>query len=229
MIRRFFRRLLLTALSVGLLAALYFGEQYGIIPEFAKKAEDFGIETVIAPTDRNGNGADDYTDLMHGARIDALLHPEYIDAYYIGGYPPWYEGVCTDLVWRAFRYAGYDLKAMVDADIASRPWAYPDMDTPDPNIDFRRVKNLSVFFRSYARALTTDIHDIAAWQPGDIVIFGNDAHIGIISDYRDKDGLAFVIHNGGANTDREESALTHDTVTGHYRFDASLIDPNILK
>ena len=66
-------------------------------------------------------------------------------------------------------------------------------------------------------------------QAGDIVIFGNDAHIGIISDYRTKDGLAFVIHNGGANLDREEDALTHDTVTGHYRFDASKIDPSILR
>ena len=61
------------------------------------------------------------------------------------------------------------------------------------------------------------------------MIFGSDAHIGIISDYRNKDGLAFVIHNGGANLDREEDALSHDTVTGHYRFDASLIEPSVLR
>ena len=73
MIKRFFRRLVRIALLIALVAGLYFGEQYGIIPELAKKGEDFGIETVTASTDRNGNGTDDYTDIMHGARMDALL------------------------------------------------------------------------------------------------------------------------------------------------------------
>lgn len=228
MIRRFFRTLLRLILLCAIAAGLYFGEHYGIIPEPAKKAEDFGIATVTSSMDYDGSGTDDYTDIMHGARMDALLHPQYVDAYYQGGYPPWNEGVCTDLVWRAFKYAGYDLKAMIDADIAAHPWAY-GIEAPDPNIDFRRVKNLSIFFRSYGQTLTTDIYDIAAWQPGDIVIFGNDVHIGIISEYRTKEGVAFVIHNGGANTDREEAALDHDTVTGHYRFDASLIDSSILR
>ena len=232
-IKNFFRlvlRIVATILlSVLLVAGLYFGEQCGIVPEYAKKAKHFGITTVTSTADANRNETDDFTDIMKGARRDALLHPKYVDEYYEGGYPPAWKGVCTDLVWRAFKHAGYDLKAMVDADIAARPWAYPNVESPDPNIDFRRVSNLSVFFRTYGQSLTTDIYDIAAWQPGDIVIFGSDAHIGIISDYRNKDGLAFVIHNGGANPDREEDALTHDTVTGHYRFDASLIDPGILR
>ena len=232
-IKRFFRtlfRIVVTIIgSVLLIAGLYFGEYYGIIPEYAKKAKNFDVETITSSVDFNNNETDDYTDFMVGARWDALLHPKYVDEYYEDGYPPFWKGVCTDLVWRAFKHAGYDLKAMVDADIAARPWAYPNIQTPDPNIDFRRVPNLSVFFRTYGQSLTTDIYDIAQWQPGDIVIFGNDAHIGIISEYRNKDGLAFVIHNGGANLDREEDALTHDTVTGHYRFDASLIDPSILR
>ena len=232
-IKRFFRtlfRIVCTILlSVLLIAGLYYGEYYGIIPEYARKSKHFDIETITSSIDYNGNETDDYTDIMKGARKDALLHPKYVDEYYEGGYPPFWKGVCTDLVWRAFKHAGYDLKAMVDADIAARPWAYPNVETADPNIDFRRVSNLSVFFRSYCQSLTTDIYDISQWQPGDIVIFGSDAHIGIISEYRNKDGLAFVIHNGGANLDREEDALTHDTVTGHYRFDASLIDPSILR
>lgn len=227
--RALFRAVLTLILVIGLVLGLYFGEYYGLIPELAKKSAHFDIEIITSSVDYNGNGTDDYTDLMKGARKDALRHPEYVDEYYEGGYPPNHKGVCTDLVWRAFKNAGYDLKAMVDADIAARPWAYPNVETPDPNIDFRRVSNLSVFFHTYAQSLTTDIYDIAQWQPGDIVIFGNDAHIGIISEYRNKDGLAFVIHNGGANPDREEDALTHDTVTGHYRFDAGLIDPGVLR
>ena len=227
--RTLFRIVLTIVLLIGLGFGLYYGEHYGIIPEYAKKAKHFDIEVVTSSVDYNGNEVDDYTDLMKGARRDALLHPKYVDEYYVDGYPPFWKGVCTGLVWRAFKHAGYDLKAMVDADIAARPQAYPNIEVADPNIDFRRVKNLSTFFRTYCQSLTTDIFDIAQWQPGDIVIFGNDAHIGIISDYRTKDGLAFVIHNGGANLDREEDALTHDTVTGHYRFDASKIDLSILR
>ena len=227
--RTLFRIVLTIVLLVGLGFGLYYGEHFGVIPEYAKKAKHFGIEVITSTVDYNGNEIDDYTDLMKGARRDAILHPKYVDEYYVGGYPPSWKGVCTDLVWRAFKHAGYDLKAMVDADIAARPHAYPNIEIADPNIDFRRVKNLSIFFRTYGQSLTTDIYDIAQWQPGDIVIFGNDAHIGIISDYRTKDGLAFVIHNGGANLDREEEALTHDVVTGHYRFDASLIEPSVLR
>ena len=43
---------------------------------------------------------------------------------------------------RPFRRPGYDLKALVDADIAACPEAYPHITTPDPNIDFRRVNTL---------------------------------------------------------------------------------------
>ena len=46
--------------------------------------------------------------------------PVYKSAYYVGGYPPATEGVCTDVVWRAFKEAGYDLKKMIDADIAAK-------------------------------------------------------------------------------------------------------------
>lgn len=232
-VKRFFLALFRAVLTVILLGALavglYYGEHYGIIPEFALKGSLFGIEPVTASTDFNGNEVDDYTDIMKGARRDALRHPKYVDEYYEGGYPPNNKGVCTDVIWRAFKHAGYDLKAMIDADIAARPWAYPNIEKADPNIDFRRVANLSTFFRTYAQSLTTDITDIAQWQAGDIVIFGNDEHIGIISNYRNLKGITFVIHNGGANPDREEDALSHDEVTGHYRFDASLINPAVLR
>lgn len=232
-INRFFAALFKAVLTVililAVIAGLYIGEYYGIVPELAKRGSHFGIETVHSSVDYNSNDVDDYTDILKGARKDALRHPTYVDEYYEGGYPPSSKGVCTDLVWRAFKQAGYDLKAMVDADIAARPWAYPHIETPDPNIDFRRVKNLSIFFKTYAQSLTTDITDISQWQPGDIVIFGDDVHIGIISDYRNADGVAFVLHNGGSNPDREEDALSHDVVTGHYRFDASQIDPSILR
>lgn len=186
--------------------------------------EDFGISRILSPHDKNQNGIDDYTDILEGARIDARNAPTYKSAYYEGGYPPENEGVCTDLAWRALQHAGYNLKDMVDADIAANVALYPRVEgKPDPAIDFRRVKNLKVFFDRKATNLTLDVWDIAAWQPGDIVIFGEDYnHIGIVSDIRNSKGIPYLIHNAGQPV-REEDALLAwaqlHTVAGHYRLE----------
>jgi len=190
-------------------------------------AEDFGIDTIYSSIDFNENGTDDYTDILLGARKDAENRPAYDDSYYAGGYPPDNIGVCTDVVWRAFKNAGYSLRDMVNKDIKTRPEAYPKIENPDKNIDFRRVRNLRIFFDTYAISLTLNINEVSEWQPGDIVIFGNDKHIGIISDKRNKDGQSYVIHNGGQRN-REEDYLRKSTVTGHYRFDASKINEDVL-
>lgn len=190
-------------------------------------AEDFGIDTTQSPMDYNGNGIDDYTDILLGARKDAENHPKYDGSYHAGGYPPDNIGVCTDVVWRAFKNAGYSLRDMMDKDIRTRSEAYPKITKPDKNIDFRRVRNLRIFFDTYAIALTLDINETDQWQPGDIVIFGEDKHIGIISDKRNKYGQPYVIHNGGQRN-REEDYLSRSRVTGHYRFDATKINEDVL-
>lgn len=213
---------------VLLLTLLYFTLNYfNLIPKKYYTARDFGIETVKSSVDFNQNGVDDYTDILLGARKDAQNHPKYDGKYIDGGYPPDNIGVCTDVVWRAFKNAGYSLKDMVDRDIENRREAYSRIDKPDTNIDFRRVKNLNIFFKEYAISLTTDITQIAEWQPGDIVIFNNQAHIGIVSDKRNRDGMPYIIHNGG-QPNREEDYLTRSTVVAHYRFDASKIDSGVL-
>lgn len=215
--------LLAAVMAAGLWAASYLH----LLPQRAYTAEDFGIETVRGGMDFNGNGVDDYTDLLLGARRDGENHPRYDGTYWEGGFPPENIGVCTDVVWRAFREAGYNLREMVDKDISLRPGTYPAVDEPDKNIDFRRVRNLRVFFEEYAVPLTLDIDEIESWQPGDIVIFGENKHIGIVSDKRDREGHAWIIHNGGQPR-REEDYLGRGTVTGHYRFDAALADPDLL-
>ena len=191
-------------------------------------AEHFDIETVHSEVDYNQNGVDDYTDILLGARIDAENRPTYDGSYFDGGYPPDNIGVCTDVVWRAFKNAGYSLRDMVDRDIMNRPEAYPAITKRDNNIDFRRVRNLRVFFDTYAVSLPTDIDVIAAWQPGDIVIFGDNQHIGIVSDKRNFLGHTYIIHNGGQKK-REEDYLTKGMeVTAHYRFNAALIPEEVL-
>ena len=100
------------------------------------------------------------------------------------------------------------------------------------NIDFRRVVNLRVF-EEYALSLTLDTDKIKEWQPGDIVIFGNDKHIGIVSDKRNSQGQPYIIHNGGQPKREEDyfkrgEVTEQGRVTGHYRFDASKISDDVL-
>lgn len=214
--KRFPKKLIIISLVVLFLAVGIFELNYwNLIHQKTYTAADFNIETIQSDRDENHNGVDDYTDILLGARAYVAADPRYKSDYYIGGYPPKGEGVCTDVIWAAFKNAGYNLKDMVDADIAAHPDAYTAIDEPDPNIDFRRVKNLAVFFERNAHSLTTDVNDIAAWQPGHIVVYTK--HIAIISDLRDKDGVPYIIHHAGQPV-FEEDALTRYEIVGHYRW-----------
>lgn len=182
-------------------------------------AKDFNISVVRSTKDFDNDDIDDYTDILDGALLEVINPSKYKSVYYDGGYPPDGEGVCTDVIWRALKKAGYNLKDMVDEDIKNNPEFYTRITKADPNIDFRRVYNLKVFFERHTTNLTKDLSKIKEWQPGDIVIFGT-KHIGIISDKRNSEGVPYLIHN--ANTKREEDVLKHwdkkMKITGHYRF-----------
>ena len=105
---------------------------------------------------------------------------------------------------------------LVADDIATNPNDY-DISEPDRNIDFRRVKNLKVFFKNHAISLTLDVNDIEEWLGGDIVIFKQ--HIGIVSDRRNKNGIPYVIHhNDPMQKSYEEDVLEkRSDIVGHYR------------
>ena len=169
---------------------------------------------------------------MEGARIDAYNHPVYDGRYWNLGYPPDNIGVCTDVIWRAFKHAGYNLRAMLDNDIEKYNKEYYKIKHPDTNIDFRRVGNLHLFFMKYAEVLTNDISKLEEWQPGDIVVFGYDTvHIGIISNKRNRKGEPYVIHNSGQE-EREEDILAIrneiDPITGHFRWNAKDLEDVIV-
>jgi uncharacterized protein YijF (DUF1287 family) len=231
--KRSLPRLLITWIAgLALLAAAGYGayqgaRYFGLITPGYYTAKDFNIEIIRSSVDFNQNGVDDYTDFVRGARKDAEKRPQYDPAYFAGGYPPEDIGVCTDLVWRAFKHAGYNLKEMVDKDIANNIELYPNVGgQADPNIDFRRVPNLLVFFSRYGQTLTTDVKQISEWQPGDIVVYGT-THIGIVSDKRNKEGVPYLLHNGGQPV-REEDGLEWGSISGHFRFDASKVPPEYL-
>ena len=107
---------------------------------------------------------------------------------------------------------------LVNADILAHPEDYNmSAEDADINIDFRRVRNLKVYFEHTAISLTTDTTEIEEWQGGDIVIF--EGHIGIVSDKRNFRGVPFLIHNGSPSQLRyEEDVLgKRDDIIGHYR------------
>ena len=217
-------------LAITIVILVYELYKFNVIPQKVYTAKDFNISTIKSSIDYNNNGIDDYKDILLGARSDAENHPTYNSKYFgNGGYPPNNIGVCTDVVWRAFKNAGYCLRDMGDNDIKNNLEEYIYVETRDKNIDFRRVGNLDIFFKKYAQSLTLDINKIEEWQPGDIVVFGNEEHIGIASDKRNSKGQTYIIHNGG-QPNREEDFFKYNNmeVIGHYRFDASKINENVL-
>lgn len=180
-------------------------------------SSDFGFEDIRSPLDADGDGVDDYTDIKDGALAYIATDPVYGSKYYAGGYPDDGQGVCTDVIWNAFAAAGYDLKSLVDRDIADNPDAYPEIEKPDPNIDFRRVRNLRIFFERNAESLPLDFKNPSDWQPGDIVVF--EGHIGICSDKRNFRGVPYLIHHGNIVSGAVEAdEMRYFTVVGHYRW-----------
>ena len=153
---------------------------------------------------------------LEGALHYVASRPKYKSRYYQTGYPDDGYGVCTDVVAYALRYASYDLMALIEADIQANPNDY-NIEEPDIHIDFRRVRNLKVYFAHAALSLTTDVSAIEEWQGGDIVIFQN--HIGIVSDRRNRNGVPYVIHHNGPwqKTYEQDILEDRDDIAGHYR------------
>ena len=174
------------------------------------------IPKVHSSVDKDNDGIDDQTDILQGALDYVASRPKYKSKYYRTGYPNDGYGVCTDVVAFALKNAGYDLMTLVQQDIEANPADY-DIDEPDQNIDFRRVKNLRVYFSHSAISLTTDISAIEEWQGGDIVIFKN--HIGIVSDRRNENGVPYVIHHNDPwqRTYEEDILEDRENIVGHYR------------
>lgn len=188
--------------------------------------KSFNVKRILIGHDQDSDGIDDLDDIVKGGRAEVERKPAYTNAYYNGGYPPETEGVCTDVIWRAFRDAGYNLKNLVDTDIKNNINAYPRVNgKPEPNIDFRRVPNLNTFFKRNAAILPTKItpndpDNLKLWQGGDIVVYGAPLwHIGIVSDKRRADGVPLLIHNSGPYAAENDMLLDWPSpLIHHFRF-----------
>jgi len=167
--------------------------------------------------------------ILAAARAEVARGTPYEPGYHRIDYPGGdvaSGGVCTDLVVRAFRGAGFDLQKLVHEDMKAHFRAYPQnwgLSGPDSNIDHRRVPNLMTFFQRAGRWLPIGTGGAAraTWKPGDVVFWDLGRglrHCGIVSDRKGAGGLPEAIHNirGAA----EEPCLTRWTIIGHARYPA---------
>ena len=204
--------ILLLTILISTTYALYV---YNYLPHRKYTNADFNIETYKSSVDLDNDGIDDQTDILNNVRTYIATKPKYKSKYYDTGYPNDNYGVCTDVVAFGLKDAGYDLQELVDQDIRENRSKY-NIKTVDKNIDFRRVRNLKIYFDNYAISLSTSLDDISDWQGGDIVIFPS--HIGIVSDKRNKDGIPFLIHHANPyQRYYEEDVLKMYKIEGHYR------------
>jgi uncharacterized protein YijF (DUF1287 family) len=157
--------------------------------------------------------------INHVVRYD----PGYVRIAYPGGDVPAETGVCTDEVIRAYRAVGIDLQKEVHEDMAANFSAYPSKwgrQSPDSNIDHRRVPNLMVFFsRKGETLLTTSV--ASDYSPGDLVTWdlgGGVTHIGIVVEQKGLFSRRYLVeHNIGAGP-KIEDVLFDWKITGHYRY-----------
>ena len=160
-------------------------------------------------------------------------NPAYQKIIYPNGDVDIREGVCTDVIVRAFRKAcGLDLQKLIHVD-KKRNWTkYPNnwnSSKTDTNIDHRRVPNLMYFFKTHEMQVYDKIYipgDIVVWDLGRGVL-----HIGILSDsnlsllqtlVNSGSKTPLVIHNISSGV-KEEDILYDYKIVAHYRTNWQII------
>lgn len=145
--------------------------------------------------------------------VPVIYSPSYAKIGYPMGDVPWYLGVCTDVVVRAYRALGLDLQELVHK---------AGVGSGDTNIDHRRVEVLRKFFARAGESLAVS-RDLSSYKAGDLVTFHlpngtfSKTHIAIVSDRKSAKGTPLIIHNRGFGV-QEEDWLSAEKITGHYRF-----------
>lgn len=145
--------------------------------------------------------------------VPAVYNPAYVTIPYPGGDVPWYTGVCTDVVVRAYRTLGIDLQVRVHK---------ARVGSGDTNIDHRRVNVLRKFFARKGRSLST-AKNPALYKPGDIVTMYvpdgtfSKTHVVIVTQFKSPAGVPLVVHNRGYGVQLEDWLFARQ-ITGHYRY-----------
>ena len=196
----------------------------------AARLRQLGERESPPPGDADRDGIPDPLDVLLGGKkvvLDAAPYGGgYIQIDYPGGDIPRDKGVCTDVIIRAGRNAGFDLQAALQRDLREARRAYPMVKRPNASIDHRRVKTILPYFERHwdRRKAELDAADDPL-RPGDVVFFdtfpskpGPD-HIGIVSDTPGPSGKPMVINSwtDGFRTS-EMDLLSFVPVTHRFRF-----------
>ena len=136
----------LTIILITIMIIIYSLYNLNIIPHKKYTNKDFNIDTYISEIDQDNDGIDDQTDILNNVRTYIATTPKYKSKYYATGYPDDNFGVCTDVVAMSLKTAGYDLMELVNNHIKENKELY-DIETIDKKIDFRRVRNLDIYFK----------------------------------------------------------------------------------
>ena len=163
-------------------------------PSIKRPMGKYQVKQYHSNNDQDNDGIDDQVDILENALEYISTKPKYQSKYYSTGYSDDEYGVCTDVVAHALKNAGYDLMTLIQEDIQNHPSDYA-IDQPDINIDFRRVRNLKVYFDHTAQILTTDV------------------------DGRNERGVPYVIHHDSPwQLAYEQDILEkRNDIVGHYR------------
>lgn len=190
--------------------------------------DEFNIPYFSSGADYNKNHVDDAKEILQAAKDYMGGNPKYEPLReYDGGWPTGSSGSNGDVVAQALRGAGYDLRVLVNQDIAKNPSLYEDVAAGD-NIAFRDPEAQYIFFSRYAEPHSLDIYDKNEWQAGDIVFFEK-KHCAIVADKVNENGVRFIIHHfwkyqGGWFQDVLETGAW-GKVIGHYRISEKITAP----
>lgn len=158
---------------------------------------------------------------QHKVRYDG----SYLSIPYPNGDVPASIGVCTDVIIRSYRAIGIDLQKRVHEDMLKNFALYPSkriwgLNSPDKNIDHRRVPNLQTYFSRHGVELPISPNK-KEYMPGDIVTWmlpGNLPHIGVVTHKKSsRTHNPLIVHNVGAGPKLEDRLFSYK-ITGHYRY-----------
>lgn len=147
----------------------------------------------------------------------------YVSLPYPNGDVPKGQGVCTDVIIRAYRKLGIDLQKEVHEDMKSNFLKYPKiwgLKKTDTNIDHRRVPNLETFFsrKGQKLAVTKDPSDYKTGEMVTWMINDKMPHIGIVTHLKSRDGKRnLIVHNVGGGQVLADCLFNYKIV-GHYKY-----------
>lgn len=227
---RAFKRILfftIPLLLVGFFVSILYKWNY--IQHEQHIPDEFNIPYLTAGVDHNKNRIDDGKDILEGAKQYIEKNPTYEPLReYPDGWPVGNKGQAGDVIAQAFKYAGYDLKTLINQDIKKNPEVYEDKAPTGENVAFRSVEAQSIFFSRYMSQYSTDYYNKNEWQPGDVVVFEK-KHIAIVADKVNENGVRFIIHHfWDHQAGYFQDVLETDAwgkIVGHYRISEQILAP----